>query len=89
MYSIFEKYSEVSTDAECSGAGSYVCFQNSTLQPWTALIDSLPLGPKPLDLTFEALHGMWPGYLRDCLVLITSAHPIRHGREGMVQFFVY
>lgn len=89
MHSIFEKYSEVSTDAECSGAGSYVCFQNSTCHNhglhWLTVC--LWVQNQVLVLIFEALHSMWPGYLRDCLALITSAHPIRPGREVMMQFF--
>jgi len=37
-----------------------------------------------LVLTFKALHGIGLGYLRDCLSLITSAHPIRSSERYAV-----
>ncbi|KAM6466454.1 uncharacterized protein PHA67_012250 [Liasis olivaceus] len=40
---------------------------------------------KVLAITFKALHGMGPGYLRDHLTPITSTQPTQSGREGMLQ----
>lgn len=40
--------------------------------------------PEVLVSIFKPFHGMGLEYLRNCFSLITSAHPIRSGREGML-----
>ncbi|KAM6455405.1 protocadherin alpha-5-like isoform 1-T1 [Liasis olivaceus] len=39
---------------------------------------------KVLVMTYKALHGMEPGYLRDHLSPLTSTQPIRSSRKGML-----
>lgn len=40
---------------------------------------------KVLIITFKVLHGLGPGYFRDHLSPVVSAHPIQSGRMGMPQ----